>query len=91
MGVGHGSTTDSLDPATHENGFVNNLVNTYANQLFYVQPDGSLQPELAESVEASDGAKVWNVKLRQGVTFHNGKELTTDDVIASISYHIGED
>jgi peptide/nickel transport system substrate-binding protein len=34
MGSAHGSTTDSLDPGSHENGFMTNTVFAYANHLF---------------------------------------------------------
>jgi len=37
--------------------------------------------ELAESVESQD-AQTWTVKLRKGVTFHDGQSLTADDVIS---------
>ena len=91
MGTAHGSTTDSLDPGTHENGFMQNRVYTYANPLFEVGTMGELVPELAESYEAKDGAKTWIIKLRKGVEFHNGKTVTPEDVIASINHHRGED
>ena len=91
QGLGHGSTTDSLDPATHENGFSQNVVFTYGNHLTEVDNTGQLVPELAESYEASPDAKTWTFKLRQGVEFHNGKTMTADDVLASFNYHRGED
>ena len=40
QGTGHGSTTDTLDPGTHENGFMQNVVYTYANHLFEVDNTG---------------------------------------------------
>ena len=91
MGTAHGSTTDSLDPGTHENGFMTNTVFTYANHLFEVDNTGKLVPELAESFEASKDATKWVIKLRKGVEFHNGKEMTADDVISSLNHHRGED
>ena len=36
-------------------------------------------PKLAESVKAINDA-TWEVKLRPGIKFHNGKEMTADDV-----------
>ncbi|MCP3689782.1 MAG: ABC transporter substrate-binding protein [Gammaproteobacteria bacterium] len=91
QGTGHGSTTDTLDPGTHENGFSTNVVFSYANSLTEVDNNGQLIPELAESYEASSDAKTWTFKLRQGVEFHNGKTMTADDVIASINHHRGDD
>jgi peptide/nickel transport system substrate-binding protein len=91
QGTAHGSTTDSLDPATHENGMTSNILYTYANHLFEVDNTGKLIPELAESFEASKDARTWVIKLRQGVEFHNGKTMTADDVLSSINHHRGED
>ncbi|NOX41004.1 MAG: ABC transporter substrate-binding protein [Alphaproteobacteria bacterium] len=90
VGQGHGSTTDSLDPSTFENGFSTFLGFAIANHLTEVGPDGQLRPELAESYEASADAATWRFKLRKGVTFHNGKSLTTEDVIDSFNHHRGE-
>jgi len=39
--------------------------------------------DLAESVEATANNTVYTFKIRQGVTFHNGKPLTSADVLAS--------
>ncbi|MFT5226669.1 MAG: peptide/nickel transport system substrate-binding protein [Polaribacter sp.] len=91
FGTGHGSTTDSLDPGTHENGFSQNLVYTYANHLFEIDNNGQLVPELVESYDGTDGATKWTFKIRKDVVFHSGKPLTADDVIASINHHRGED
>src|SRR5690606_4519560 len=41
-------------------------------------------PALAESWEISDDGLTYTFAIRQGVTFHNGRELTTDDVVYSI-------
>ena len=86
QGLGYGSTTDTLDPGTSENGFTQALHYTYGNQLTEVGSDGALRPELCESYEPSADAKTWMFKLRSGVEFHNGKTLTADDVIATYNY-----
>jgi len=91
QGMGYGSTTDSLDPGTYENSYIQSVGYAYGNNLTEVNNDGSLIPELAESYESSNGAKTWVFNLRNGVEYHNGKSLTADDVIATFNYHRGED
>ena len=66
-GIAHGSTTDSLDPATYENGFMSNVNYSIQNHLGEVDSTGAMVPELAESWEATNGAQTWVVNLRQGV------------------------
>ena len=90
-GTGYGGTTDTIDPSTSTNGFSQNVLYTRGNHLTEVGNDGKLRPELAESWEASAGAKTWAFNLRKGVTFHSGKSLTADDVIATFNYSRGED
>ena len=88
---GHGQTTDRWDPGNAENGYMVNLLQTFHGYLTEVGPDGSLMPQLAESWEATPDGKTWTFKLRPGVTFHDGKSLDVEDVIASINHHRGDD
>jgi peptide/nickel transport system substrate-binding protein len=44
-----------------------------------------LQPRLAESWEPNDDGSVWTFKVRQGVTFHDGRPLTAEDVAATMN------
>lgn len=41
-------------------------------------------PELAEGYTLSDDLRVYDIALRKGVRFHNGKEMTSADVVASL-------
>jgi peptide/nickel transport system substrate-binding protein len=41
-------------------------------------------PHLAKSAETRDGGKLIVIQLREGVLFHNGKEMTSEDVVASL-------
>ena len=52
--------------------------------LYAIGKDLSPVPDLAESVQISDDQKTWTFNLRRGVLFHNGKEMTSDDVKASL-------
>jgi peptide/nickel transport system substrate-binding protein len=89
-GIGHGSTSDSLDPGLWDNLYIQTFAAARHNQLIEVAADGNIIPELAESWESDDGV-TWVFRIRQGVTFHSGKDMTVDDVVASINHHRGED
>jgi len=55
------------------------LVNLY-DTLVYPDEKGSSQPHVAESWEVSADGLVWTFHLRQGIKFHDGTELTAEDV-----------
>ncbi|HEV8436636.1 MAG TPA: ABC transporter substrate-binding protein [Methylomirabilota bacterium] len=42
-------------------------------------------PMLAEGHTVSDGGRRYTLQLRKGVRFHNGKEMTSADVVASLT------
>jgi peptide/nickel transport system substrate-binding protein len=39
---------------------------------------------LAESIEPEKGATAWTIRLKPGITFHNGKPVTAGDVLFSL-------
>lgn len=51
--------------------------------LIKLNDDGSLTNLLAEDYQVSDDGLTYTFSLREGVTFHSGKELTSADVKAS--------
>ena len=59
------------------------------DRLMRVGPDGLPKPWAAESVTYVDGTTV-DVKLRTGMLWHDGKPLTTDDVIYSFEAPAGD-
>lgn len=89
-GLGHGATTDTLDPGRIEAGFLIPLALGMHGFLTRIDEESAVRPSLAKDWSASDDASVWTFKLRQGLEFHNGKPVTAEDVIASINYHRGE-
>ncbi|WP_166417774.1 ABC transporter substrate-binding protein [Cochlodiniinecator piscidefendens] len=90
LSVNQGGTTDTLNPA-EANGSQQIMVGwALRNNLTEIGSDNALHPELATSW-SSDDAATWIFQLRQGVTFHNGKSLSPEDVIASLNLHRGED
>jgi peptide/nickel transport system substrate-binding protein len=62
-----------------------NIFETLVKRNYDVDPDGTdLVPGLAESWERTSPT-VWTLKIREGVTFHNGDPLTAEDVAFSLS------
>jgi ABC-type transport system substrate-binding protein len=47
---------------------------------------GNIQPNVAESWEISSDGKVYTFRLRRGVRFHTGKEMTAEDAKFSLDY-----
>ncbi len=92
IGLAHGATTDSLDPGTYPDTFTQSAFwGAMSNSLTDVDAKGNVFPDAAESMEPSDGAKKWVFKLRKGLTFHNGKDVTATDVVESYRHHMGAD
>ncbi|GIO99131.1 peptide ABC transporter substrate-binding protein [Paenibacillus lautus] len=54
-------------------------------QLYTLNAKYEPVPALAESVERSEDGLTYTFALRQGVKFHNGKEMTSEDVVASMN------
>jgi len=58
--------------------------------LTKLERDGSVSNNLAEELTPNADATVWTAKLLPDVLFHNGKELTADDVVYSFQYILDE-
>lgn len=56
------------------------MFNLLYNSLVVLDKDMRPHPELAESWQLSDGDRTLTFKLRQGVKFHSGRELVSEDV-----------
>ncbi|MET0365593.1 MAG: ABC transporter substrate-binding protein, partial [Sphingobium sp.] len=80
------STADTLDPAKAS--LSSDYVRHFMLYNCLTELDRSLRarPSLAESI-TSDDQTLWTIHLRRGVTFHNGKGLTSADVVYSLLRH----
>ncbi len=75
------SIPTSLIATQGQNGF--NMITYGAGEtLLRFTPEQQLEPWLAESVERTD-ARTWTVKLRDGITFHDGSPLNAQAVAES--------
>ena len=91
-GITGGGTGDVLDPGLILDSYMINVqFGQLRNNLTEVSVSGELIPELAESWDSTPDAKSWMFKIRQGVEFHNGKTLDSQDVVDSLRHHLAED
>jgi peptide/nickel transport system substrate-binding protein len=90
LAMGHGSTTETYDPATLASGFQTVMSRAMNNTLTEIDPNNKLIPCLAESWESTPDAAKWIFQIRKGVEFQDGRSLVAEDVIATINYHRGE-
>lgn len=81
------STADTLDPAKASLSTDYVRCCAFYNRLTILDQAGMTQMELAESITTKD-AQTWTIALRKGVTFHDGKSLTADDVVFSLKRHL---
>lgn len=83
IGTEPGLPNITMDPA-----FVNVSDDSYQQNAVYnrmVNLDSSFQPipELAKSWSVSEDGLTWTFDLEQGVTFHDGRPMTSKDVVFS--------
>jgi peptide/nickel transport system substrate-binding protein len=78
-------STETLDPALGGH-IVKYYMSLIFDYLVGTTPDGKLSPEsgIATKWEMTPDQNGWVFELRQGVKFHNGDELTAEDVKASL-------
>ncbi|MCG3208869.1 MAG: HTH-type transcriptional regulator SgrR [Anaerolineae bacterium] len=69
-----------LDPHTVSSYSSYQILNNVLETLTAYDDNLNLIPWLAESWSRSDDGLTWTFKLRQGVKFHNGREMTAADV-----------
>jgi len=52
--------------------------------LFTLDENYGVIPMLAEGHSVGEGGKLYTIRLRRGVPFHNGKEMSAEDAVPSI-------
>ncbi|MGI6546324.1 MAG: ABC transporter substrate-binding protein [Fastidiosipilaceae bacterium] len=80
---------DSLDPYLAEAAGTKEIIYNLFEGLVRLEPDGTFSPSLAESFEIAADGRSYEFKLRKGVLFHNGEEMTAQDVIYSLERGAG--
>jgi peptide/nickel transport system substrate-binding protein len=86
VALNDGGATDSLSPWNIPTYSGAARANQVYERLFKYDVTGATVPALALSAEADATGTRWRVKLRSGVTFHDGKTMTAEDVLYSFRY-----
>jgi peptide/nickel transport system substrate-binding protein len=63
----------------------------WGDTIVNVTPDGGIEYSLAESMSSNPEGTEWTFNIRQGVKFHNGAELTANDVLQTYLRHSNEE
>jgi len=79
----------SLDPADHRSRISETIIRNMFDGLVTRDNVSGVHNELAEEVKWIDDTTL-EIKLRQGVKFHNGVEMTADDVVYTFDRIIQE-
>ncbi|TYB82211.1 ABC transporter substrate-binding protein [Maritimibacter fusiformis] len=82
----------NLDPTGGAAAAIDEVV--YANifeGLTRFGPDGAVKPALAESWEVSEDGTVYTFHLHDGVKFHDGTDMTAEDVVFTLDRARAED
>lgn len=78
---------DTIDPIKAFNYSENTVVANLCESLMRTQPDNTITPALAESVETPD-PQTYVYQLRDGVRFWDGTPMTDADVLFSLKRHL---
>ncbi len=90
--VGIAQDLDSLDP--HDSGVsagTSEVLFNIFEGLVKASPDGGVTPAVASDYEVSPDGLTYTFTLREGVTFHNGAQVTIEDVLYSLKRCAGSE
>ena len=75
----------TIEPAMTAGSSTKQVAKHLYETLYTLNSNYQPVPMLAESYEMSEDGKKYTFKLREGVKFHNGKEMKSEDVVASMN------
>src|SRR2546426_12503460 len=83
--VGNLGEPPALDAHWTTASITETLTNHIYEGLYSLDSGARPIPMLAEGHTVSKDGLAYTFKLRQGIKFHNGKEMTSEDVVASLT------
>ena len=89
--VGIAQDLSGLDPQLAKTAGIREVLFNMFEGLVKASPDGSVVPAVASDYKLSEDATTYTFTLREGVTFHNGKPVTAEDVVYSLERCAGSE
>lgn len=90
--IGWGGYPDSFNPGLGTLTEAYTLYGLVYDALYTLNLDGTYSFEMIEEVQSDGEGRVWDFRLRDGMTFHDGEPVTADDVVFSLNlYQTTED
>ncbi len=90
LGWGGGESTDTLDPGLADSPVPFVVNRQWGDTIVNVTADGQIEMRLAEAMSSNADGTEWRFTMRQGVKFHDGTDMTVDDVVATFKRHSDE-
>ncbi|MEP0814362.1 MAG: ABC transporter substrate-binding protein [bacterium] len=75
----------TLDPAHVTDTVSDSVTRRIFDGLVRFDADGRVSPSIADKWEASPDGKTWKFYLKEGVKFHNGRTVTSQDFVYSFT------
>jgi peptide/nickel transport system substrate-binding protein len=73
----------TLDPQFQNDTTSEQLVRMLYHTLLKFEDDGTIVGDIANEWKVAENGTTWTIKLKKGVKFHSGKEVTASDVKAT--------
>lgn len=86
-----GSEPTTLDPQARDDGGERAVNDNIYETLLARTPEGELVPGLAAEMPEQIDETTWQIKLRDGISFHNGEPFNAEAVVASFERILDEE
>jgi peptide/nickel transport system substrate-binding protein len=87
--IGWGGGPDTLNPGMAILAVEYTIFELVYDSMYDLNLDGSFTLSIAESATVSDDGTVWTFKIKDGLKFHDGDDLTAEDV--AFTYNLYKD
>ncbi len=89
--VANNADVDTLDPGQYTDLYSGRVIDQMFETLLCMDYEGEFQPCLAEDWDIEEDGTLWTFYLREGVKFHDGSEMTAEDVEFTLDRLMDED